>query len=285
MSSFIFNSYLERSNETNKKITEFLDKKDLYIPNIFNILSTIPSNNLLFYFFIVMLIYAFFKNREIRLNEIFIFFLSILIIYLLIQKDYVNFIKFTDEKKLQMKFLEKLMFQNKNYEKAIIGGESLTVGNVNNKTSYLYYDPLITEYYYSIRDIINYDMSSYINSLLHTNNLLKISYESSKLKENLKENYEQAIIEKNKSLNALSYLIFNIPINDITFKKYKDSLDILHTRLNGHIDNISILFKDITTQKNNDTLYYLPTDLFEKNDSTQPYDKDLRKSTLTTDLY
>lgn len=285
MSSFIFNNYLQKSNETNKKISEFLDKKDLYIPNIYNILNTIPNNNVIMYIFIVLLVYAFFKNREIRLNEIFIFLICCTVLYFLIQKDYVNFIKFTDDKKIQMKFLEKLMFQNNNYERAIIGGDSLTNTDVNNKKSYLYYDPVITQYYYNIRDVVNYDSSSYINSLLHTNNLLKISYESKLLKENLKENYEQAIIEKKKALNSLSYLIFNIPSNNIEHTKYKNSLNILHLRLNGHIDNLAILFKDITKQKNDKTKQYLPEDTFEKNQSTQPNEKDIRKSTLLYDLY
>ena len=285
MSSIIFNNYLKKSNETNKKVNEFLDKKDLYILNIFNILNTIPSNNVMFYFFLVLIIYAFLRSREIRINDIFIFLVCVLVVYLLIQKDYVNFIKFTDNKKIQIKFLEKLLFNNNSYETAIIGGESLTINNPNIKTSYFYYDPIIIEFYYNIRDVINYDISSYINSLTHTNNLLKISYQSNILKENLKENYEQAIIEKDKALNFLSYMIFNVPTNNITYNKYKDSLNILHSRLNAHIDNMAILFKDITKQKNDDTSMYLPTDTFEKNNDAQPFDKDNRKSPLVHDLY
>lgn len=285
MSSIIFNNYLERSNDTNKKINEFLDKKDLYIPNIYNILNTIPSNNVIFYFFLILIIYAFLRNREIKLNDIFIFMVCLLVIYLLIQKDYVNFIKFTDDKKLKLKFLEKLMFNNISFETAIIGGESLSINDPKVKTSYLYYDPIIIEYYYNIRDVINYDISSYINSLLHTNNLLKISYQSNILKENLQQNYEQAIIEKKKALNFLSYMIYSIPVNDITYEKYKDSLDILHSRLNGHIDNMAILFKDITKQKNDDTSMYMPTDIFEKNNDAQPYNNDKRNSKLIHDLY
>lgn len=285
MSSIIFNNYLKKSNETNKKVNEFLDKKDLYIPNIFNIINTIPSNNVLFYFLLVLLIYAFLRSREIRINDIFIFMVCVLVVYLLIQKDYVNFIQFTDNKKIQIKFLEKLLFNNNSYETAIIGGESLTINSPNVKTSYFYYDPIIIEFYYNIREVINYDISSYINSLTHTNNLLKISYQSNILKENLKENYEQAIIEKDKALNFLSYMIFSIPVNNITYKKYNDSINILHSRLNAHIDNMAILFKDITKQKNNDTSMYLPTDTFEKNNNAQPFDKDNRKSPLVHDLY
>jgi len=285
MSSIIFNNYLKKSNETNKKVNEFLDKKDLYIPNIFNIINTIPSNNVLFYFLLVLVIYAFLRSREIRINDIFIFMVCVLVVYLLIQKDYVNFIQFTDNKKIQIKFLEKLLFNNNSYETAIIGGESLTINSPNVKTSYFYYDPIIIEFYYNIREVINYDISSYINSLTHTNNLLKISYQSNILKENLKENYEQAIIEKDKALNFLSYMIFSIPVNNITYKKYNDSINILHSRLNAHIGNMAILFKDITKQKNDDTSMYLPTDTFEKNNDAQPFDKDNRKSSLVHDLY
>jgi hypothetical protein len=80
-------------------------------------------------------------------------------------------------------------------------------------------------------------------------------------------------------------MIFNVPTNNITYNKYKDSLNILHSRLNAHIDNMAILFKDITKQKNDDTSMYLPTDTFEKNNDAQPFDKDNRKSPLVHDLY
>jgi hypothetical protein len=285
MSTFIFNKYLENSNDTNKKISEFLDKKDLYIPNIYNILDTIPANNVLFYFLTILLIYAFIRNQEIRLNEIMIFLVGCLIIYFLIQKDYVNFMQFTDDKKLQIKFLDKMLFQNNNFESAIIGGESLTINDYRNKKSYLYYDPIIIQYFYNIRDVINYDVSSFINALNYTNNLLKVSYQSNMLKENLQANFEQAVIEKNKALNSLSYLIFNIPVHNNSYKKYKESIDILHLRLNGHIENMAILFKDITQEKNSNTNSYLPTDIFEKNQETQPNNPGINKSKLVYDLY
>ena len=80
-------------------------------------------------------------------------------------------------------------------------------------------------------------------------------------------------------------MIFNIPANNVAYKKYKDSLETLHLRLNGHIDNMAILFKDITKQKNDNTKMYLPEDTFEKNQSTQPYEKDIRKSSLVYNLY
>ena len=285
MSSLIFSNYLQNSNDTSKKISEFLDKKDLYIPNIFNVLNTIPRYKIIYYMFIVFFIYAFFRDRTIRLNEIFIFLISVLIIYFLIQKDYINFIEFTDTKKLQMKFLEKMMFSTNNYEKEIIGGESLTLNDYNTKKSYLYYDSIIVEFYYNIRSFINYDISSYINSLKSTNNVLELSFQSKNLKQRLKENYEEAIIEKNNALNYLSYCTFSIPINNISYKKYKESINILHQRLNAHIENMSILFKDITLERNKNDLYYLPKDVFEKDKSVQPNNLVLNNSSLVSNLY
>jgi hypothetical protein len=285
MSSLIFSNYLENSNDTSKKISEFLDKKDLYIPNIFNVINTIPRYKIIYYIFIVLLIYAFFKDRAIRLNEIFIFLISVILIYFLIQKDYINFIQFTDNKKIQIKFLEKMMFSTNNYEKEIIGGQSLTLNDYTTNKSYLYYDSIIVEFYYNIRDFINYDISSYINSLKSTNNLLQISFQSKNLKQRLKENYEEAIIEKNKALNYLSYSTFTIPIHDTSYKKYKESINILHQRLNAHIENISILFKDITIERNKNDLYYLPKDVFEKDNSVQPNNIALNNSSLVSNLY
>ncbi len=285
MSTLIFSNYLQKSNETNKKIEEFLDKKDIYIPNIYNIINTIPQHKVIFYGLVVLCIYAFFRNSNIRLNDIFIFLISITLIYFLIQKDYINFTQFTETKKTQMKFLEKLMFSTNNYEKEIIGGQSLTLSDYNTKTSYLYFDSVIVQFYYNIRDFINYDISNYINSLKSTNNLLSLSYQSKNLKQQLKENYEQAIIERNNALNYLSYITFTIPINDISYKKYKKSINILHERLNSHIENMSILFKDITIEKNKNDLYYLPKDTFEKNSNVQPNNINLNHSSLVYNLY
>ena len=43
--------------------------------------------------------------------------------------------------------------------------------------------------FYNIRDVINYDVSSFIITINYTNNLLKISYQSNMLKEYLKEKF------------------------------------------------------------------------------------------------
>ena len=165
-----------------------------------------------FYFFIVLLIYAFLKNREIRLNEIFIFLICILVIYLLIQKDYVKFLTFTDDKKLQIKFLEKLMFQTNNFETAIIGGESLTELNVNSKISYLYYDPIIIEFYYNIRDVIKYNMSSFIDSLYNIN--FNVPGPSEEESDNITPNPSPSVEEnQNKveeSLESDNKILFNL---------------------------------------------------------------------------
>ena len=141
------------------------------------------------------------------------------------------------------------------------------------------------EFYYNIRSFINYDISSYINSLKSTNNVLELSFQSKNLKQRLKENYEEAIIEKNNALNYLSYCTFSIPINNISYKKYKESINILHQRLNAHIENMSILFKDITLERNKNDLYYLPKDVFEKDKSVQPNNLVLNNSSLVSNLY
>ena len=285
MSTFIFNKYLEDSSNTNQKIEEFLNKSEYYLPNIVNTLNFIPNYNIIIYTFIVFSIYALFKNRNIKINDIFILLISVIIIYILIQKDQVNFIKFNDNKKIQIKFLEKLMFSSNNYSIGIIGGESLSMFVSNKKESFLYFDPVIIEFYYNIREFINYDISAYINSLKASNNLLKLCYQADKLQYNLKENFEQVIIEKNNALNHLSYLTFRIPKDELYYKKYRDSINILHERLNAHIENMSILFKNVVKSKNKTELYYLPTDTFEMSNTVQPYQTNFKKIPIIDNLY
>jgi hypothetical protein len=115
--------------------------------------------------------------------------------------------------------------------------------NSNNK-SYLYLNPLIVQFFYNIREYSQYNISSYINSLIYSNNVIAYDYQTKLGLSNGYENYTVAIEEVRKALNELNSVIYNLPSSIVTYNKFGDSIKMLHSLLNQHITNMANIFKD-----------------------------------------
>ena len=282
MADIILDRFLVNSNNANKKINDFIENKDEYLTNSYKILSTIPNNYKLQYFFIVICIYAFFKNGNIRLNEIFVFLVSVLLIYILSQKNYSDFLKFTNTKNNELKFLNKIMNNGIDTIKGdIIDYE---ISNEQQKKSYLYYSPLIISLMYNLRKYVQYNIKSYSSCLYNINIFLKICFQANDLEYNLVENYEALIIRKKKILNELSTLIYSIETSTVTYNKLNDSIILLHKLLNSHINIISKLFKD-KTSNNIDNINYIPPDVFEKHNYISSNDTQINNFQSSYNIY
>jgi hypothetical protein len=260
MDGFIFKNLLTKINNSSDDINTYFKNSDLYNTNIYDILTKIPKYNIIIYIFIIFLIYNFINKLEIRLNEILVWIICILLIYFLIKKDYTQFIKYTIVKKNQLEFLHKLMFDDYTWDYEKKNNLLLKPINTDNK-SYLYLNPLIIDFFYNIREYSQYNISSFVNSLLHSNNVIGFEYESKIGLNNKYDNYEVAILESKKALNELNSIIYNLPSTLITYNKFKDSIKVLHSLLNQHLIDMSILFKnknkldDINVEKMPDNFY------------------------------
>jgi hypothetical protein len=87
MTDIILDRFLTNSNNASNQISSFIENKDEFLTNPYKVISSVPNNNILFYFFLVLIVYALFRGSNIRLNEIFIFLICILIIYMLSNHD------------------------------------------------------------------------------------------------------------------------------------------------------------------------------------------------------
>jgi len=285
MADIVLDRFIFNTDKTNNNISNFIENKDEYFANIYKVLSTIPDNYILQYFFIIIIVYAFFKNRDIRLNEIFVFLICLVIIYILAQRNYNDFFKFTKIKHNEIKFLNNIMFDGIKTMKGEFS-EFSDIDTSNLKKSYLYYDPLIISLMYNLKSYIQFNIQSYSSCLFHINDFLKLCYQANDLTNNLVENYESLIILKNKSLNELSTLIYSIPTSTMTYNKLQSSVNLLHELLNRHIDVVSKLFQDkVSYDINSDA--YIPLDIFEKHKETYiaPNDMKLNNYQPSYNLY
>ena len=236
MSDFIFSRYMDDTSKASKNINNYFEKFEIYNSNIYQILNQIPKSNLVYYIYIAAFFFFVFSFYEIKLNHILSFFIVLLIVGYLIQKDFGDFNQYTSTKKNQLKFLNKLCFDGQNFRNFGPNNDMNIMPNI--EQSYLYLNPLIVEFFYDIREFSQYNISAYVNSILHTNNVMKLHQDITQGLQNPYANLDLAKEEVSKSLNSLESIIYKLPITDVTNTKYKKSVDTLQSILTKYIIEI-----------------------------------------------
>ncbi len=260
MEDIIFKNVLDNINKTSNNLNNYFDNSDYYKNNIYDIIKKLPKYNIIIYIFIVFILFNFFGRLNIRLNEVLVTLVSFVLIYFLIKKDYTEFIQYTHVKKNELNFLHKLMFDKGTWDYERRTNVLVKPLNTSNK-SYLYLNPLLVAFFYNIREYSQYNITSYVNSLLHCNNVIGLEYQSKLGLNNTYANYTVAIEETQKALNELNSVIYNLPSTLVTYNKFDESVKYLHSLLNQHISNMATVFKnqnkynEMTNQMMPDSFY------------------------------
>jgi hypothetical protein len=270
MEDIIFKNVLDNINKTSVNFNNYFDNLDYYNNNIYDIIKKLPKYNIIIYIFIVFILFNFFGRLNIRLNEVLVTFISFVLIYFLIKKDYTEFIEYTKVKKNELNFLHKLMFDDNTWDYERKTNVLVKPLNSNNK-SYLYLNPLLVQFFYNIREYSQYNTVSYVNSLLHCNNVIGLEEQSKIGLNNSYENYTVAVDEAKKALNELNSVIYSLPLTLVTYNKFDESIKYLHGLLNQHIRNIGIVFKNYN--KHNDfSKEMMPDNFYDSYFSISPDD-------------
>ena len=276
MSSIIFQNIIDKVNTSTNNINSYFDNIDYYNTNIYDIYTKIPKSNIIIYILIVFIVFNFISRLEIRLNEIMTFLVSVILIYILFKKDYSEFIKYTNVKKGQLDFLHKLIFNDTDVDYAKVADVFLKpVGN--NDKSFLYLNPLIVQFFYNLRNYSQINISSYVNSIIHSNNVIGLYYQSSIGLNRTYLNYELAIEETKKALNDFNSLIYNISSTKKSYNNLEDSIKILHSLLNKHISDMAVIFKNenkmgnMSIDKRPDSFYDMYFKIGENDTKTLDY--------------
>lgn len=276
MSSIIFQNIIDKINTSSNNINSYFENSDYYNTNIYDIYTKIPKSNIIIYIFIVFIVFNFISRLEIRLNEIMTFLVSVILIYILFKKDYSEFIKYTNVKKSQLDFLHKLIFNDTGVDYAKIADIFFKPAGHNEK-SFLYLNPLIVQFFYNLRNYSQLNISSYVNSIIHSNNVIGLSYQSTIGLDRSYLNYELAIDETKKALNSLNSMIYNLHSTKISYNKLEESIKILHSLLNKHISDMAVIFKNenkmgtMSIDKRPDSFYDMYFKISEDDTKTQDY--------------
>jgi hypothetical protein len=283
MASVIFQNIVDKINTSSENINNYFGHIDSYDNNMYNIISKIPKYNLIVYIFIVLVIYAFVNNLNIRLNEILTWIVCVIVLYFLIKKDYSDFISYTNDKSIQLKFLHAFMFEGKDFDYA--KENNIIIKPVDSiQKSYLYLNPLIVQLFYNLREYSQYNISSYTNALIHSNNIIGLEYQARIGLDRKYYNYEQAVDELRKALNEINAVIYNLPSTIVSYTKFNNSIKILHGLLNKHIYDMGQIFKN--DNKGEDlNLYKMPDSFYDEYFKIAPNNTNDKDYISTFDVY
>lgn len=276
MSSIIFQNIIDKVNTSSNNINSYFENSDYYNTNIYDIYTKIPKSNIIVYIFIVFIVFNFISRLEIRLNEIMTFLVSVILIYILLKKDYSEFIKYTNVKKSQLDFLHKLIFNDTDVDYAKLSDLFFKPDDHNQK-SFLYLNPLIVQFFYNLRNYSQVNISAYVNSIIHSNNVIGLYYQSTIGIDRNYLNYELAIEETKKALNDFNSFIYNIASAKKAYNRLEESIKILHSLLNKHISDMAVIFKndskmgEMSIYKKPDSFYDMYFKIGDDDTKTEDY--------------
>ena len=204
MTSIIFQNVIDNIFDSTNHINSFFDNYDKYDTNIYNLLYKLPKEYIVIYIFIIFLLYNFISRLNINIGHVYSLLITIIFIYFLANNNYFNFMDYTNKKKTDLKFLHKLMYDNRD--------QYISSNSVNYfitpikpyEVSYLYLNPALIELFIGIKSMSSFNISAYVESLIHCNNIIGIEAQAKIGLNRDYLNYNSAVLEKNKAL----YMIY-----------------------------------------------------------------------------
>jgi len=242
MSELIIRKIIGDIGKSSQIIIDNFDKLIRSNGNIYTTIDNIPNYNKLYYVFIFIGILFLTTRYEIKLNFILGILLSVILIHYLISRDNVLQDNFIDDKDLQLKFLNNLLFDNNDKYITSVINDNFNI-QPPFEQSYLYLNPLIIQFFYNTRENSQYNLSNYISSLSKINDILALSFQMNIGVENPYQNYKTIKKLYNDALNSYHSIIYSLPSDKIVYKKFNSSLKILQSLLIKHLDDAAVICK------------------------------------------
>lgn len=282
MSDFVFSRYMDETSKTSRHLNHYFDHFEEYNSNLYQILEQIPKGNLVHYIYIIAILFFLFSFYEIKLNHILVLLLSILIIGYLIQKDFGDFNQYTSQKKDQLKFLNRLCFDGQHWRN--FGPKNDMNIKPMVKESYLYLNPLVVEFFFNIREFTQYNMSAYVDCVLHVNHVMKLHQDIKQGLENPFANLDLAKEEIASSLNSLESIIYKLPISVVSDHKYSHSVKILQSILTKYTIEMEQMCQRINKKRGYNAITK-PDDQLNSSFDVSPNDTTTRDYNASYDLF
>ena len=193
--------------------------------NIYDAINVLPKERIFMYisYSIVILLIA--TNMNVGLNHIFAFLVTVIFVYMYIQKDVKEKVLINEDNQLKEKFLNEFLFTHQIFAKFDDDPES-ALKYPDQPISYLFKSRIIVNFLYDIRDYCIAHPPAYHSVLKNVNDLIKIRVQMENGVINCKEMIISAKEKRNAALNNFQSIIFRIPSTDTSNKLFQTRLKL-----------------------------------------------------------
>lgn len=207
--------------------------------NIYENLKLISSERIFGYIVIFFIIIFVIQCLPIETKHVFAIIISVIILYVYVQKDTQDQLDTDNEYKLKYKFLDQFLFVDKPFIVYDGSEESnLYIADSEHLVSYLLESPILVNYLYMIRDYATIHPPAY-NALLHNiNNLLKNRIQLENGLVNCSQTIDIIISEQKDALNNFQSIIYRLPSTDYSNKRYESDFKLLSELLQAEVDHM-----------------------------------------------
>ena len=228
MLNIIFKRLFTNINESAVKTTADIKNKELDNNNLVDILKFIPNQKLLLYLFILIIFFIIFINLKINNNIILGIIAGSILIYFLIQNDHnVNLSIFKDNNE-KIVFLTNIMYEYENFLIYFIDKDNVFANFSILKKFVINNNPIIIDFFYSIKNFYLMSPKNYITTLYQINALNKLLIDMEIGVENPFQTLENGIFFYKAAMNSFESLIHtSSEINNKNFKKLTNQIQIV----------------------------------------------------------
>lgn len=228
MLNIIFKRLFTNINESAKRTTADLTNKEFDNNKLVDILKFIPRQKILFYILILIIFFIIFINLKINNNIILGIITGSILIYFLIQYDHNDKLSIFKDNNEKINFFTNIMYEYENFLIFFIDKDNIFANFSTLKKFVLNNNPIIIDFFYSIRNLYLECPKNYITTLYQINALNKLLIDMEIGVENPFQTLENGIFFYKAAMNSFESLIHtSSEINNKNFKKLTNQIQIV----------------------------------------------------------
>jgi hypothetical protein len=226
-------SYLQR---------EHLENIRNFSGNIYDALNIIPNDQLFKYITISIVIILISIHLNITAGHFFGVFISLIIIYVYLQKDTKSKVGINKDYQLKNDFINEYLFIEKPYYTYEDDPDTyLNINESDIKVSYFGQNRVILNFIYDVREYAIIHPVAFNKLLEKTNSVIKIRVQVQNGVRDCKAMIPLAEDSRTEALNNFQSIIYNLPSTTETNNKFQNNLAIFVKLLQAEIDYINEL--------------------------------------------
>lgn len=238
--SLILKQYLQTSNDANIKNINKINNEKITNSTFYDQVNALQRSQITYYLFFAIIAYYIFSKVQINTNMILASAFIFGTIYYMINNDNNTLkndaINYSDK----LRYLESSLFASESRTKRKNPYKNILNILPNNMPpehkSYLHMSKPVVEFYFSIRELSQYNPSTFTSSLRSMNNLLQLNVIMEAGAERPKYTLDNAIIQRDNCLNSLQATILSLPSSKLYDDFFNKSMQTLQEILALYIN-------------------------------------------------